>query len=238
MFQQVQEELKRRSSLRKKPTEVKTRFTSEYPFSGITYCGKCGMKFRRKRWGTKKYAQDMWMCMTRVDKGVEACDMPAAHEEKLKEAFVKAINKAINDKEAFVKKIIENVEKVVPAVEEELSIDEIEARLKELQQELMSLVRLNVNTGFDAEVYDGEYGRIAKEIEGLREKKQRIQEAKLDDTIRKNRAEQIADIIKEQELIMKFDEELFRAVIERVTVISIAEVEFEFKSGMRVREIL
>lgn len=76
MFQQVQEELKRRSSLRKKPTEVKTRFTSEYPFSGITCCGKCGMKFRRKRWGTKKYSQDMWIRMTRVDKGVEACDMP------------------------------------------------------------------------------------------------------------------------------------------------------------------
>lgn len=32
MFQRVQEELKRRSSLRKKPSEVKTRFTSEYAF--------------------------------------------------------------------------------------------------------------------------------------------------------------------------------------------------------------
>ena len=36
-----------------------------------------------------------------------------------------------------------------------MSIDEIEARLKELQQELMSLVMLNVNIGFDAEVYAG-----------------------------------------------------------------------------------
>lgn len=169
---------------------------------------------------------------------IEACDMPAANEEKLKKAFVRAINKAINDKEAFVKKIIENVEKVVPAIEEELSIEEIETRLKELQQELMSLVRLNVNTSFDAEVYDGEYGRIAKEIEGLREKKQKIKEAKLDDTIRKNRPEQIAAIIKEQDLVKGFDEELFREVIERVTVLSIVEVEFQFKSGLRVREIL
>lgn len=234
MFQLVQEEIKRRSSLRKKPTEVKTRFTSEYPFSGITYCGKCGMKLRRKRWGTEKYAQDMWMCMTRVDKGVDACDMQAAHEEKLKKAFVRAIN----NKEPFVKKIIENVEKVVPDVEEELNIDEIEARLKELKQELMSLVRLNVNPGFDAEVYDGEYGRIAKEIEALREKKQRIQETKLDDTIRKNRSEHIAEIIKEQDLVKGFDEELFKEVIERVTVLSIVEVEFQVKSGLKIREIL
>ncbi len=123
-------------------------------------------------------------------------------------------------------------------MEAELSIDEIEARLKELQQELMSLVRLKINTGIDAQVYDGEYGRIAKEIKGLREKKQRIQKAKLDDTIRENRAEQIVYIIEKQELIKEFYEELFREVIERVTVLSIVEVEFQFKSGLRVREIL
>lgn len=55
-------------------------------------------------------------------------------------------------------------------MEGELSIDEIEARLKEIQQGLMSLVRLNVSTVFDGEVYDGEWGRIAEEIENLREK--------------------------------------------------------------------
>ncbi|OOV54184.1 recombinase family protein, partial [Clostridium botulinum D/C] len=151
---------------------------------------------------------------------------------------VRAINKAISDKEEFTKKIINNVEKVVPKEQENLSVDEIQDRLKELQQELMKLVRINVNTGLDAEVYDGEYARIAKEIECLREKKQRIQEAKLDDTIRKNRAQEIADIIKRQELVKRFDEELFRAVIERITVLSIAEVEFKFKSGLKVREIL
>lgn len=112
----------------------------------------------------------MWLCMTRSDKGPEACDMPAVHEEKLKQAFVRAINKAINDKESFAKKVIENVEKVVPDTEEELSLKEIEANFKYLQKELMKLVRLNVNTGFDSEIYDGEYGRIDKEIEGLRKK--------------------------------------------------------------------
>ncbi|OOV53324.1 recombinase family protein, partial [Clostridium botulinum D/C] len=185
-----------------------------------------------------KYFQYVWICKARDDNGPEACNMPAVHEEKLKEAFVRAINKAISDKEVFTQKLVKNVEKVIPKAQENLSIDEIQDRLKELQQELMKLVRLNVNTGLDAEVYDGEYARIAKEIESLREKKQRIQEAKLDDTIRKNRAEQIVAIIKEQELVKSFDEELFRNVIERITILSIAEVEFKFKSGLRVKEIL
>jgi len=126
--------------------------------------------------------------MTKVDKGSESCDMPAVHEEKLKSVLVSAINKVIADKDTFEKKIVENIEKVIPSTEEKLGIDKIEARLKELQQELMRLVRLNANTGFDAEVYDWEYGRISKEIEGLRERKQRIQEAKIDDTIRKKKS--------------------------------------------------
>lgn len=198
------------------------------------------MPFRRRRWGTKpKYYQYVWICKARDDNGPEACSMPAVHEKKLKKAFVKAINKAISDKEEFTKKIINNVEKVVPKDQENLGMDEIQERLKELQQELMKLVRINVNTGLDTEVYDGEYARIAKEIESLREKKQKIQEVKLDDTIRKNRAAQIADIIKKQEeVINEFDEELFRNVIDRITVLSIAGVEFKFKSGLRVREIL
>lgn len=79
IFQQFQEELGRNSSLRNKPGEVKTRFTSEYPFFGITYCGKCGMKFRRKRWGAKHNVQYLWICMTKVDKGSESCDMPTVH---------------------------------------------------------------------------------------------------------------------------------------------------------------
>ena len=237
VFMQVQEELKRRSSLRNKSNEVKSRFTSEYSFSGITYCGKCGMKLKRKRWGAKKYAKYLWICMTRTDKGVDACDLPAIHEDKLEMAFVRAINKAINNKEAFAQQIIDNVEKVVPEVEE-VSIDGIEAKLKELQRELMSLVRLNANAGFDAEMYDGEYARIARQIEDLRERKQRIQDEKLDNIIRKNRASEIADIIKEQDIIKEFDEELFRAVIEKVIIHSEIEVEFQFKSGLRFREIL
>lgn len=102
----------------------------------------------------------------------------------------------------------------------------------------MSLVRLNFNTDFDSEAYDGEYRRIAKEIEGLREKKQRIQEVKFDGIIRKNREEQLAAIIKEQDLVKGFDEKLFRKVIERVMVLSVVKVEFRFMYGVRVSEIL
>ncbi|WMJ81492.1 hypothetical protein RBU49_04355 [Clostridium sp. MB40-C1] len=38
---------------------------------------------------------------------------------------------------------------------------------------------LNVNTGLDAEAYDGEYGRIAKKIEILREKSKEFRKQNL-----------------------------------------------------------
>ena len=46
------------------------------------------------------------------------------------------------------------------------------------------------------------------------------------------------DIIKELESLSEFDEKLFKSVIERVTVLLIVEVEFQFKSVVKVREFL
>jgi hypothetical protein len=46
----------------------------------------------------------MWMFISRGDKGEDICDIPAAYEEKLKQAFVRTINKVINDKGALLKR--------------------------------------------------------------------------------------------------------------------------------------
>lgn len=61
--------------------------------------------------------------------------------EKLKATFSKSINKDINNTEAFAQKIIKDVGIAVPGIEEELSINEIQVRLKELQLGSMKLVR-------------------------------------------------------------------------------------------------
>ncbi|MDI6878637.1 MAG: hypothetical protein QMC95_08940 [Desulfitobacteriaceae bacterium] len=64
-----------------------------------------------------------------------------------------------------MKTLIQNINKRINNVEQEYSMEQIDSRLTELQQELMSLVRLNAKTGLDTRVVDKEYSTLAAEIE-------------------------------------------------------------------------
>lgn len=73
--------------------------------------------------------------------------MKSVKEEELEQDFILVMNKIIGDKEAFIRTLLQNIYRGLENVEQELSMEQIDARLAELQQELMSLVRLNAKTG-------------------------------------------------------------------------------------------
>ena len=68
---------------------------------------------------------------------------------------------------------------------------------------------------------------------------QRLKEQQIERAMREKRLEELQEYLIAQESdLVKFDEELFRRFVEKVTVQSMAEVAFLFKVGIEVREIL
>jgi len=53
-----------------------------------------------------------------------------------------------------------------------------------------------------------------------------------------SRVREIEKMLNSHELIKSFDEELFRVLVEKIRVVSLVEVEFVFKTGVVVMEIL
>lgn len=220
--------------------KTKSRYTHKYAFSGKIICGNCGSKLRRKRWGPgEKYKKYVWLCANHIDNGVKACNMKAVSEEKLKAAFVKSINKIINNKEDFIKKLMENINMVLENKEDEAEVKAINEKLEQLKEQMMNLVRLNVRSGLDNQIYDEEYQRLEEEMQQLKEKK-----AKFDNTelITQKGLQKVKEIKKvlagREDIIKKFDDELFTQIVEQIKVISLVEVEFVFKSGIVGKEIL
>lgn len=240
MFQRVQEEIKRRASLAGYSEKTKSRYSNKYAFSGKIICGNCGSKCTRKMWGpSKKYRKYVWLRANHIDNGNEACSMKAVSEEKLKAAFVRSINKIIENKEAFLKTMMDNINRVL---ENETNSDEVRAineRLEELKDQMMNLVRLDVRKGLDHEIYDEEYGRLEEEIKQLKAKKQRFDNVEL---IRKNGIEKVKEIEKvlnsREGVINEFDDELFGQMVKEVKVVSLVEVESGYKNEVMVKEIL
>ena len=157
-FVAVQMEFERRSSMRGYSKTGKSKFTSDYAFSGKLFCQNCGSKFRRTKWGKGKNQQIVWICINHQMGGSEACNIKTVKEKALEQAFLRVMNKAIGSKDAFIPRDIYR--------EEEDTLEQLGARLEELQNKMKSLVK--------AEFDEKEYSTLAGEIDLNRERMQRL----------------------------------------------------------------
>lgn len=240
-YQAAQREMERRSQL-KGGDKSRSRYTNKYPFSGKVFCGECGEPFSRKCWGgastPAKYRKYVWMCRIRMEKGPKGCDMQAVNEEKLQEAFMRVVNRLITERETFISRMLENVEKVVRERASAVDMAAIDGRLKELHGEMSALVKLNLMTGIDDAIYSEEYNRIAAEMEDLRNKRARVTQDEIlrQDTL--DRVQEIAEVLRSMDGVQHFDEELFGMLVDRIRVLNLVQVEVVLQSGVVVTEII
>lgn len=150
--------------------------------------------------------------------------MKSIREKDLEKAFLRLMNKLISGKEAF---LIEQIGDCVGGTEE------IDAKLEKLQQKLMSVVR---NLGTDNE----EYAKVVHEIEIMRGRRVGLKNAEAEGGWRKSKTDEFKAYLdaRDGELLDKFDEELFRRLVDKVKVLSMVEMVFVFKAGVEIREIL
>lgn len=121
----------------------------------------------------------------------------------------------------------------------EFSLEEIDEKISLLQRELMTLVRLNARTGLDASVYSAEYTKVSAEIELFRSKRQKLKEDSAKDSLRIERIEELKAYLMDNDSVLEmFDGGLFGRLIEKVTVASLVEGPFIFKTGVEIREVL
>ena len=238
-FSAVQAEIARRNNLRGYSKTGKSEFSSKYPFSGKLYCCHCGAKFNRQMWGVGKHRKPVWICVNHKMNGDEACPQKAISERKLEGAFLRSINQVIGGREPFFDKLFANIYESLDSIEHEFSEEQINERLTELQQEIMSMVRLNARTGLDVGSYDKEYSQLTAEMERFRGLRQKLQEGEAQKVIRIQRIDELRQFIQEQDTpLVRFDGNLFRRLVEKVSVMSLIDVIFVFKTGAEVREDL
>ncbi|MDR3540493.1 MAG: recombinase family protein [Desulfosporosinus sp.] len=225
-FATVQVEFERRANMRGYSKTGKSSFTSEYPFSGKLFCQSCGSKFRRQAWGSGKNKKYVWRCINREINGVESCSMKSIREKDLAQAFLRAMNKLISGKEAFLIEGTGYLNGVGGS-------DDIDTRLAKLQQELINVIK---SLGIDS----NEYSRVVGEIENLRGRRVGLKNAEAEGAWKKSKLEEFKAYLdaRDGKLLDRFDGDLFRKLVEKVKVLSMVEVVFVLKAGSEVKEIL
>ena len=222
LYMQVQEEMIRRANLHSGANRKKRVYSSKYALSSIVYCSRCGKIYRRIAWNNRGKHSTVWRCCTRVKHGPTACDAPTIQEPDLQTAVVKAINLTLGNRENMMSTLQENIEAVIRQ-EDETSSEGIEAKLMELQKELLKLA----NSKKD-------YNSVADEIDRLRELKQNALVESAEREGLKQRIKEMREFLEQQSTeVTEYDELLVRRLIEKVMVYD-ERFEVEFKSGAKV----
>lgn len=222
LYMQVQEEVVRRANLHSGKQRKKRVYSSKYALSSIAYCPKCGDIYRRIAWNNRGKHSIVWRCCTRVEHGPEKCDAPTIQESELQAAVVRAINMTLGNRDSMMAALQENVETVI-LQEDESSAENIEARLEELQKELLR----RANSKKD-------YNSIADEIYHLRDLKQNaLVESAEREGLKKRIAEMREFLNSQPTEVLEYDEQLVRRLVKKVTVYD-ERFKVEFKSGMTV----
>ena len=224
LFMQVQAELVRRRVVHVSPTGKKRSFSCNHCFAQMVFCGDCGELYRRGHWNNHGCKSIVWRCISRLEPGSADtnCTNRTVNELLLQEVTVTAINQILTERGTFLKQLQANIAKAVVSADT-LSPDGIQARLEELQKELIK--KANNKQDYDA---------IADEILRLREQKE---QSEVDSHHREeamNRIKELQDFISKQKTdITEFDEALVKKLIEKITVFA-DHFTVKFKSGLAI----
>lgn len=222
LYMLVQEEMVRRANLHSGTNRKKRVYSSKYALSSLVYCSQCGDIYRRIAWNNRGKHSIVWRCVSRVEHGPKCCDAPTIQETELQDAVMQAINTAYQCRGTVLEQLHQNIYDALS--ETELPDESVDARLDELQKELLQLANSKAD-----------YTEIADEIDHLRELKQDALVESVERDGLRQRIDEMVGFLNEQESeIEGYDEALVRKMIERVTVYE-DKFEVEFKAGIRIQ---
>lgn len=140
-------------------------------------------------------------------------------ERELQNAVLRGINMMLSGRDDMLTKLKTNIEKVL-LEEDTATIDSIDARLEELQQELIKRASARQD-----------YEDLAEEIDNLREQRLGAMTEKAEREGLKMRIKEMQEFLENQmDRISEYDEQLVRKMIEKIMIYDDKFV-IEFKSG-------
>ncbi|WP_342416697.1 recombinase family protein [Paenibacillus sp. FSL R10-2782] len=240
LFEAVQKEKERRAKLKGSVMGESKRYSSKYALSSKVYCGCCGAIFKRRTWNSNNPSKKVvWQCKTYVNKGKVACDAKSVDEPILHSAFVRLFNRMYKNKKGFMKTLKANIESVLSSRVGQEPLLDIEGQMQQLKSDLKELVNLKLRNQMDETVYAEETNRLSSELNELRQQKLTLEQEHEQQAKIKERVDEIIQVLStQQDILEQFNDNLFNALVEKITILSPAHFVFTLKSGMSIDEIL
>lgn len=222
IYDAVQAEMERRQA-------TKTRYSGVDILASKIICGECGSFYSPKVWhSTDQYRRVVYQCGHKY-KGEHRCSTPHLTAEVIKDAFVKAFNEMISNKN----EIIANLRKSISIISD---TSELGAQIAAVKDEMAfhadiieSLIAENARIAQDQKEYAKKYQLAMERYEAAKAAYDSIIAQKTEKYKRIQRMQAFIRNVQELGVITEFDEDLWGLLVERVTVYGRDDIRVEFK---------
>ena len=239
MFDQVRNEMTRRSSKRKVlqksgKTEL-GKYSGKYALTELLVCGECGSPYKRVTWARNGKKRIVWRCVSRLEFGTQYChNSPTLDESKLHSAILASMNEFA---------VIRQDDVLAMAEEAKQALSQAGAKLLELKKHMETvsreqsdlLDRLLENMG-DAEL-NAKMKALTDEKESLKAQILDARQMEVSLEEQATRHQQMWDSIMECSAgYTEFADEFVRQIIQKITVEDEETIRIHFRDSEMVIE--
>ncbi len=227
-FEEVQAEIARRKKLGRK-------YSGNTIFSAKLVCGDCGNFFGSKVWhSTSKYRRVIWQCNNKF-KGEHLCSTPHFYEDEIKLKFISAFAAFFQKKDMVLETCRMLIDELSDTSAADAKIEKMLAELNDISQQIREHIQKNATEAQNQDEYHQTYHTLEeqyqKKTKAINKERKRLLE-------QQNKMETMSAFIRTlestEETLPYFDDDIWRAVIDKVTVFHDGRMVFQFLDGSEV----
>ena len=241
VYYKIQEEIARRSSLKKAGTRKgKTAqgvYSSKYALTGIMVCNECGAHYRRTTWAKNGKKVIVWRCINRLEHGTKRChESPTLKEEVIQEAIMGKLHSLSIDQEEenFLNGVKEDILRAAKVVGGACTEEEIDKTIEELRDQLMDYVGMAAREHGGENWYSDRMRKLGLQISELKKRRESIREQEKIRDEYEYLDQEISRIIGETggSSGAEFDNIFIRQIVREIRVISKNKLQIQLRTGM------
>ncbi|MFR1708856.1 MAG: recombinase family protein [Clostridium sp.] len=210
------------------------RYQNRYGFSGKIRCGECGSVFKRRIHNKPSGKYVAWCCTHHIEEK-DACSMKYITDDSVKVAFLTMMNKLIFSHQMVLRPLLRSL-KGLDDKDRLLQIQEYETKLEKNMEQRQVLTSLMASGILEPALFNSENNTLIQEKEMLETEKNKLMHSVSGDRTKSDALEKLIKYVSGSEMLKEYEDEVFLAHVDKITVVSREEIIFLLKCGLELKE--
>ncbi|WP_191980822.1 recombinase family protein, partial [Clostridium haemolyticum] len=210
------------------------RYQNRYGFSGKIRCGECGSVFKRRIHNKPSGKYVAWCCTHHIE-DKNACSMKYITDDSIKVAFLTMMNKLIFAHQLVLRPLLRSLQGLDDK-DRLLQIQEYETKLEKNMEQRQVLTSLMASGILEPALFNSENNTLIQEKEMLETEKNKLMHSVSGDRTKFDALEKLIKYVSRSEMLKEYEDEVFLAHVDKITVVSREEIIFLLKCGLELGE--